>query len=292
MRHGGDGVAVAAILNSPSVALKKRKRENRANHDAARLFLRVLFTIVLSMSDKNLLPTGPVDALITQEDPLGDPVYLWDTSNPKSVINLVPPGIKEAMLRFINERPDLVDLDEQMLKKKIREETGTNCTATDNQVRMNFWVEHGRAVFTGKRMNVVGLVYNICSVEFFNKTFLKNNYKVAWMVCPIVNFIVKATESLDFGLGELRETLAQPHIQGNSIDHKLLNAKISIVKLLDARVNGAAVQRNLNVTRQQIEVMGTATGEERERLIDQHIRQLEKNINGQLVPDNKVKDGI
>ena len=89
--------------------------------------------------------------------------------------------------------------------------------------------------------------------------------------------IKKTDEVFDFGIEELRDTLNVPHIRGNMVDHKLLNAKITIVKMLDARVHGAAVQRTLNYTKTEVGVVGNLSNAERERLIEVQIKNLENH---------------
>lgn len=221
-------------------------------------------------------PSGPESEVAT--DPNAQ-FYIWDTSNPKSIINVVPDQVRESMLRLVNERPDLCDLDEQVLKRYLRSEVGMSLSATDNRIRINFWNEYDRCVGLDKKMTIYGIISRFTSFEFFTKTFLKSNEKVCWMICPLVTYMVNAEEALAFGMDELRDTLSVPHIVGNKIDHKLLNAKITIVKILDARVHGAAVQRTLNYTKTQVDVVGSVSASERERLIENQIKQLEQNEN-------------
>jgi hypothetical protein len=210
-------------------------------------------------------------------------LYIWDTKNPRSLINLVPNNIKEAMLRLIHERPDLCDLDETALRRKVVAETGLRYTATDNQIRFRFWLEYDRCARYEDKMLSKNIAANVVSVEFFSKTFLKSIVRVCWMLCPIVDFEAKATEALCSGIDEMREIMAMPNLNSKGTpDYKIINAKIAIFKMIDARVNGAAVQRTLNVNRNEVSVIGEASVIDREAEVERKIKELETHENREL----------
>ena len=185
-------------------------------------------------------PTAPA----ARPDILDRNIYVWDTSNPKSVINLVPEKMRERMHEALWSRGDLFELDEQDLFKRLRKD-GIQPTATDNRVRLKFWVEYDRVHQHGyKSMVIDQIVSNVCSREYFDKFYLRRAEKVAWLLCPPVDYATKATEALAFGLEQMREVLEMNHWMANGkIDYKLLEAKIKVFKMLDDRLQGQAVQR-------------------------------------------------
>lgn len=174
-------------------------------------------------------------------------IAILDATNDRSIVRLVPNTVSESITQHSFEKPELFDKDEHELHKYLREQNRTP-TATDNRLRLKFWTEYDRAMSRGeKAMNMVNVLAGVCSRELFYGHYLRNPHKVAWLLCPPTGYMVKAEEALEFGLEQLRDILNQPHTIGGKVDTKLGELKAKIVMMLDTRVKGAVVQKQMNL---------------------------------------------
>lgn len=199
------------------------------------------------------LPPHEVNAAnaVALPDDLGA-VVLWDRANPRSVINLVPQAVQASMQKALAEKPELFTLDEQDLYRTLRK-NGCTPTATDNRIRMRFWMEYDYAQlnYQGK-IDMSRVLSAVCSDDYFYNKYLHSLTRVAWLFCPPTAYMVKCEEALEFGIEQLRDILEQPHTYydagGNlKIDTALGGLKAKIVATLDNRVKGAVVQKTMNV---------------------------------------------
>lgn len=166
-----------------------------------------------------------------------------------SLLTLVPDAVAARIQAAVESHPGLFNIDERELYKLAMENIRQGPSPTDNRIRLKFWMEYDRATANGeKAMKPVNFLSGICTKQYFYENYLKNPYKVAWLVCPPVSYLEKTQEALAFGLDQLRDILEMPHQAGGKIDTKLGNLKAKIVEMLDARVQGAVIQRSMNVT--------------------------------------------
>lgn len=211
-------------------------------------------------------------------------VSTTDRSNPRSAVSLAPTQVGNAIEDAAHERPELFLLDERDLYKKLREENAQP-SPTDNRLRLKFWMEYDRVQSLGlNAMGVMNFLSGVCSKEYFYKTYLHKPQKVAWMMCPPTGYLLKAEEALEFGIEQLRDILDQPHVVNGKVDTKLGELKAKITAMLDTRVKGAPVQRNLNVNVSEAAVAKVAQAQSAEDLM-RELRDLEKrNRQAQNLP--------
>lgn len=190
----------------------------------------------------------------TQSDRLEKPfsVELWDSDNPRSVVNLVPEAVKAAMLRASEEMPQLFGLDDRTLWYAIKKIEGKGPSPTDNRLRLAFWNEYNRAQTLGSRMEVTNIHAGVVARQYFYDRWLKYPVRVAWLLCPPSSYLIVMEEALQFGIEQLRDVLEKDiSLPSGKIDHKLIELKLKIVALMDMRVKGAVTQRvehkNLNL---------------------------------------------
>lgn len=174
---------------------------------------------------------------------------IFDENETRALINIVPESLKVVMLRIAKTRRHLYFEDERVLKKKLSPDALT-C-----RIRLAFWDEYARAQDKNVMMTVGGIVRGACSPDYFYSYLLKDEKKVAYIICPPVDYMLAMRELLDLGLGEWRDILALPNQSKKGvIDYRLISQKVKIVQMLDLRVKGAIVQKfrnenlNLNVT--------------------------------------------
>lgn len=174
-------------------------------------------------------------------------VSALDNQNERSAVRLVPERIGKNILDAVFEKPEYFDKDERELHKYLRSLEMTP-TPTDNRLRLKFWMEYDRAQAHGlKAMNMNNVFASVCTKEYFYTHYMTKPQKVGWLMCPPTGYMVKAEEALEFGLEQLRDILDQPHMVGGRVDTKLGELKAKIVMMLDTRVKGAPVQRNMNL---------------------------------------------
>jgi hypothetical protein len=224
------------------------------------------------MNDKSIMPAGPLENR--------NEMIVRDSSNPRAIINLVPEAVVNAIMRLPAE---LVDMGEAELKAHF--EAGTrkyNPSILDDRIRFMFWREYDNAQSNIRQMVMTHVYYGICSRESFY-LLLQNKMRVAWMLCPPVDYMIGAEEALTYGLEQLRDILSRPHVGlMGVVDAKAAGIKLEIVRMLDARVKGAIVQttRNLNVNMNANKPVVSSPKIED---VDQRIKELEdqiKTLNG------------
>lgn len=189
---------------------------------------------------------------------------ILDLENPRSPVNLCPEPMREQIITAFYHRPKLFSLDEKSLHDLLILEN-KKPTATDNRLRMKFWLEYDRVVSPNQTQNGYRTVSpsiitsGVCSTQFFTSRYLKYPEKVAWMLTVPTTYQVLTEEALIYGLDQLRDILAMDNYLeikgGKKIPNvKLLELKAKIVTMLDMRIMGGHTQRieqksmNLQIT--------------------------------------------
>lgn len=206
---------------------------------------------------------------------------VWTRSDPRSVINLVPPAVGEAMLLAAKAKPDLFGVDERTLWNTLR--LSNKCPSpTDNRLRLKFWDEYDRAQAELKNIIISNVTPGVCSREYFTQNYLASPEKVAWLLCPPASYVVKMEEALAFGIEQLRDILELPTTSPSGrVDTKLAELKAKIVAMMDIRVKGAITQKieqksmNINVQTSDKQVANRALQGSMED-IEKRLRELKK----------------
>lgn len=204
------------------------------------------------------------------------PVSLLDKANTRSVVNIVPGRVRTAIEEAYFECEELFKMDERDLFKHLRSLEKTP-SPTDNRLRLKFWVEYDRVQASGEaKMNMTAVLASVCHQEYFFGKYLGQPHKVAWLLCPPTGYMVKAEEALEFGLEQLRDILEQPHIVAGKVDTKLGELKAKIVGMLDTRVKGAPIQKNLNLNvSTSNEAVAKAAAAETMETLDRRLKELQ-----------------
>jgi hypothetical protein len=219
----------------------------------------------------------------TQLEPVGPrAVDLWDRMEPTSVINKVEPHVAGALLSVSQEKPELFGMGEQELYKYLSGEQARP-SATENRLRLQFWLEYDRAQTDGNNMRTSAIHAGVCSKQYFHAVILKKAEKVAWMMTPPVHYTVKIEEGLDFGIDRMRDIL-ELDPKGFSLKPgeqlKLMELQAKITWMLEQRVKGAVAQRieqrnmNLNVNTTDKQVAAAMAGASMDEL-SKRIKDLE-----------------
>jgi hypothetical protein len=166
-----------------------------------------------------------------------------DKSNPRSLINLVPTVMEQALMAVPDE---LMEMPEEELRKKSKPD------ATDEFIKLSFWDEYDRAQARGVKLDLVNVYVRACSRDYFYKKFLGNSHKVAWLLTPPAQYEVALNAILARGLQRLHEIVNMPLEQpvydkegkycGTKHDANIAKTIAQVVKDVDIRVNGAIPQ--------------------------------------------------
>lgn len=194
-----------------------------------------------------------------------DETSILDADNPYSILNLVPPLLREAI---DNLSTNYYGLSERDLRRKI------NPCPEVARLRLNFWDEYERAVSQKRKMDLLSLTKGVCSNDYFYTKILKNPDWVAFMTIPPADYQLALREMLELGWDRIREVLLLPitekiqlktSVKGadgkqetvyeiiERTNTKLIGEIRQMVGMIDLRVKGAILQkvqveqRNLNV---------------------------------------------
>lgn len=106
----------------------------------------------------------------------------------------------------------LLALGERGLKSEMgRQDKGP--TPLDNRLRLQFWLEFDRMQTEddrGPEMQMQSVLGTLVPKEVFYLHYIVDPFKLAWLLCPPLNYVVSLEETLTFALDQLRESIAHP----------------------------------------------------------------------------------
>lgn len=162
-----------------------------------------------------------------------------DINNPNAVIHLVSeiPTLYAAIKRVIIEAPDLLAMDESTLLNH------THPTVTLSRLRMSFWTEYDNAASSGRKMKGSQVFGGIVTNANF-RVMIKDNNKVAYLLCPPTNYVVQMKEALNAGAELIRQMFTAKIIDDDgNLMPRAADVVLKAFALLDMRVKGAIVQK-------------------------------------------------
>lgn len=190
---------------------------------------------------------------------------IFNESNPRSVINIVPEPVRRAMLLIPGE---YLAWDEQMLKRQIKP------NATTSRLRISFWQEYNRAQEDNKPINITRVYAGVCTNGFFYNKFLPQSALVAWMITPPTDYMKAMQETLVEGVDQLREIVTLPvRDQSGAPIYQNIDRILKAFAIVDNRVRGAVVQK---IETKNMHVMKNITEAEDMKDIQKRILQIEK----------------
>lgn len=151
-------------------------------------------------------------------------IDVYNTENAHSVINMLPPRIKETAKQIDSE---LKDMNNAELRKLIKPD------AMLNQLRLRFWYCFDEAVISGKKLSVNSICKGICQAQVFSK-IVRDPEKLAYILNPVAGYEIQIEEFLETSLYKMRQGLENIEIK----DAKDLNAVLKLYEVFDKRING------------------------------------------------------
>lgn len=161
-------------------------------------------------------------------------ISLLDASDPFSVMSLAPSSLREVVKTI---PPDAWSMTFYNLERKA------GITAQDSQTRLAFWDEFALAQDQKKKMNFNN-VTKVTNRNYFYDAFLKDPYKVAYLLTPPQKYQYKMREMLDLAHTRMREVLQLPLVDKKGTPNtRLISEIVKIAILLENRVMGAVSQK-------------------------------------------------
>lgn len=171
-----------------------------------------------------------------EREQMGPDYAIYDVSNARSVINIVPNSLREAMLGLEDKWRNLSEVE---LKRMCKPEV------EHAKLRLQFWAEYNKAQDQGRMVQVGAVIRGVCSQEWWNSRVLRCPEKVAYIVVPPRDYLSTMAEMLDFGMDRLRDVLSLDLVdEKGRANAGLISQMVKIVQMLDLRVKGAVVQQH------------------------------------------------
>lgn len=229
---------------------------------------------------------------MTLPAPLLDP---FRRDDPRSIINIVPQGFADALLSAYRAHPEWFGRDEKGLYHDLKSAKALP-NATDNRIRMKFWMEYEVAQSEGRHMNLSTVAAGLCSYQYFHSHYIIDPSKMAWLMVPPASYEAVVTEALHVGLEHLRGVLAVDPVnhETGKVDVKLAELQAKIVGMLDMRAKGAIPQKIMNLhanlkgtSKELLEITEERSMEALEKRL-QDIERKRAKIQGQVIGGNPV----
>jgi len=197
-------------------------------------------------------------------------ISVYDEDDPNSMINCAPEWVKRRLRS--KGVMELLALSEEELEKKVHP------PQTLKRLRIGFWSEYerifsnfGRRPYRGteNRIGINRVCNGVCTPQYFMQEVAENDYYLAWVVRPPLDYVVALEEALSYGVDRLREILNMPMFDykyksdGSIVTDKYTDEPVMIpnvpvaniilktVAMLDMRVKGAIPQKIHQVTQSQ-----------------------------------------
>lgn len=175
----------------------------------------------------------------------GKDMMFWDPANPRSLVSLVPFSVRQKLEEARHASPQWFDEPDEQTNLKNIQAAGGRINATDNRLRLKFWLEYDYAMtYVTKGIDLKRVCAGICTTHYFENKYLATVEKVAWLLTPPAGYMAKVNEALEFGIQQMRDILGEDHKpMGGKLDVKLAELKFKIVQYLDVRKNGSIAMK-------------------------------------------------
>jgi hypothetical protein len=195
-----------------------------------------------------------------------------------------------ALEKAISSIPDDIRyMSEEKLRTKIQP------TLKLYEVKRAFWEELTEAQERGKKMRMWRIHQNLCNKEYFYR-IIRDPNKMAWIISPLVHYEDKTKAALD-AVSERYEELINMDITTTKrikdengeyqmvveTDPKKALVLLQVIKNLEDRIKGTAVQRQLSVhTDRPRDAGGAGTGTLDMDAVNDRLKELESQLGGSI----------
>lgn len=213
----------------------------------------------------------------------------FDFSNPQHFINLVPPRVKEEILKIPK---DLLLLPETKLISRIYEDAIPD--DLDYQLRLSFWDEYESRFKKCEEMRVNKIIEGVCSLATFYQNVITNHGRLLFIITQpsVVNNRLKYAFHLS--MSEMIKLLKAPtpiNSKTGVPDGKILDTKYKIFEYLDQRLHGSIIQRQ-SIEQKSLNINVDATSQQLPQTpdaIDQRLMELESEFRTIELPPRQAQ---
>lgn len=194
--------------------------------------------------------------------------------NPRSLINMFPPGYRAIALETINKPEYLEAYNLYIEGKESKLDRKVNPSKIDHTLRYNLWASFYQALETGTQFIQMTKVYAGVTTSHTLDTILRGP-RLFWLLLPPTDYTSANRRAHDRALDRLHEILElDPVGKDGKINNALINSQLKIFALLDARINGPITHKHeittknvhLGITADQVQKLYAQTQKEVEKL--------------------------
>ena len=159
----------------------------------------------------------------------------------RSLVSLLAkvPKLRQRILELQQDHPEYFVMDEPTFKANHRD----LITLVTQRIRVSLWQEFEGAICNNRLMRLNQIFAGTCGETTFY-SLIDNPIRLAYILCPPVDYIVMLKEAHGAGLEKLREIFSAQIIDEEGfLNPKAAEVVIKAFALLDARLKGAVVQR-------------------------------------------------
>ncbi len=202
-------------------------------------------TPIVGLGSGEIIQGSPKIVDYTKEI-LRNPIDSKDTTA-RSALSLLPDEEQFIIESHLKRNKDLFELSEKVLTNRMSQ-MGYDVSATENLLRNKFWLEYDHVVTCGfPKLRLDEVIRGVCSFKFFRESFLSNQYLVAFLMLPPVNFKTRQEETLLFALDKMRAILDLPMYRPNGdINLQVVKAQMGVYAIMEKRVQDGGVQKTMN----------------------------------------------
>ena len=160
----------------------------------------------------------------------------------KDLLEMLPQKMKRAIEALPKE---YLALAPEQLQELIKRDAKNKkqLTTTDHRLRLSLWQCYDAAFATKKEMHMRHVFSGICSGDYFYDV-LKHPHKLAWLICPIPDYLKASEECLLLSTERVRELLTIPMVdKDGKVNVQVANLILKAHQMLDTRVKGAIVHK-------------------------------------------------
>lgn len=143
--------------------------------------------------------------------------------------------------------PELFSLSEYQLLKEAKK-NDVEFDDTDRRLKVAFWNMYNKAVTYNKAMSISRVRLGICSCSVWLQ-IIKCPYKLAWFLIPPREYYQTLEAVLQGALARLDDIVnSSPFNKYGTLDCKKAEVILKAVAMIDNRLHGGFVQKNINAT--------------------------------------------
>ncbi len=191
-------------------------------------------------------------------------------------------------LRSVTPEIMALGVDELKLHGKL--------TLTDEQLRIRLQSGFTSALKRGRNLRDGDIFRGVCTATYYYHGFLKDPYKVAYALQPIVQYENKMEALLESAISRYKDLInmdiTSPKIitvldengkkvskQVVDIDPKKAMVLLNVIKSVEERVKGSVLQKNLNITAAEPKTEDGESASLDVSMVDKRIAELEHKLN-------------